>query len=117
MLFDDPFCNGQAQAGPTGIAATRGVRSEESFENMGQCFLRDPYARVPNGQNSVFRVASEAKSYLPISRRVFDGIIEKDKQELLEPVWISHDDCRFHLRDLDPLTFREMTCVFDGFHN
>jgi len=77
---------------PTVGGALRRRRLAKAIKNERQNLLRDPIARIADGNSAACAGALEAHGNAPAARREFHGIAEEVPHNLLQPVRIAEHD-------------------------
>ena len=98
--FGDPAGDRQTEAGSRGFARAGDVGASEALENALQVRWRDANAGVTHGNVRLLVVVRQLDSAATAGRRVFDGVIDEDKQQAInrDGVGVYPDGRRRHLR-------------------
>jgi len=115
MGLHDPLRDGQTETGTGGAQQTRTRASVKAFEDLRAVVFGDAYARVRDVDPGILILQAQARRHHAARRGVSPGVVEDDKQELLEAVAIALDDQGLERIDFHPHVWGGWTSLPDGF--
>ena len=84
MRIDDPLGDRESEPAAAVLAGARLVRAVETFEDMREIARRDPLTGVGHRDLCAAVLANHPHRHLPTRRRMRQGVVDKDQQELTD---------------------------------
>jgi len=116
VLYCDPASDRQSEPGTSRVPGARRVCPIEPLEDVRECFGGNAHAAVMDRQARTISNTLESKNDSAGWPRVLDRVVDQQKDELPEPVWISNDSYWLERSHLEDLAVCQMTRLPQDIH-